>query len=126
MLPANASIRGADGISQHKNVQSSIAFPGMKFVKGTRSFRIVGDMYDRSWTCWCLSSIPEIEPLCGWVKNDDDESKLTADGFHKQRRVLEHRLFQATINKVYSNNDSILTELDKKLPHDVRKISTYF
>jgi hypothetical protein len=117
-------------------------------VKGTRGFRILGDMYDRSWTCWILSRVPgKSEPcsreehsslsdrrrqenLSRWhvdslLEGDTSwQSWLSGkDGFHAQRRVLELRLFEKMASEAYESTDEILRQVDS-LRHDVSQSYT--
>lgn len=84
-------------------------------VKATRGFRILGDMYDRSWTCWILSRVPGDTSWQSWLSGKD--------GFHAQRRVLELRLFEKMAKEAYENTDKILKLVDS-LRHDVSQSYT--
>jgi hypothetical protein len=98
-------------------------------VKGTRGFRILGDMYDRSWTCWILSRVPGKSEPCSredlLLGGDTSwQSWLSGkDGFHAQRRVLELRLFEKMASEAYESTDEILRQVDS-LRHDVSQSYT--
>jgi len=113
-------------------------------VKVTHGFRIVGDMYDRSWTCWILSRVPGTtwhtsSPPDELLLLDDSQDgssdsygspdsswhhwlSKSKDGFHAQRKVLELRLFEKMAKEAYKSTEEILNQVDSLLRQDVSQI----
>ncbi|KIW33229.1 hypothetical protein, variant [Cladophialophora immunda] len=110
------------------------------FVKATVGFRIVGDMYDRSWTCWILAATPEsirrASAFTEEFKDDSGDEELTGsnhrqswlpwiwtsnDGFHQQRRVLEILLFVKIAKEAFTSTNAILEDVDKYLRDEVNR-----
>ncbi|OAP60362.1 hypothetical protein AYL99_05364 [Fonsecaea erecta] len=104
--------------------------------RATRSFRTVGDMYDRSWTCWVLSAVPEEktdsdEEVSPWEYSSDDDSaggkklpwnkwmSIANDEFHHQRTVLEIRLFEKIAKEALASTKAVLHTVDEYLNHQV-------
>jgi hypothetical protein len=116
-------------------------------VKATQGFRMVGDMFDRSWTCWVLSRVPQktrrSSASDGSSLAEDSSTELAPsrmsestetdypswhhwlskgkDGFHAQRRVLELRLFAKMAKEASESTDEILSLVGSYLRHEVSR-----
>ncbi|KIW71990.1 hypothetical protein PV04_00214 [Phialophora macrospora] len=108
------------------------------FVKVTVGFQIVGDMYDRSWTCWILAATPELIRRASATEELEDDSGdeeptgnhrypwlkwivESNDGFHPQRRVLEILLFVKIAKEAFTSTNAILEDIDKYLRDEVNR-----
>jgi len=112
----------------------------LPLMKVTHSFRIVGGMFDRFWTCWILSRVPgttwHVSPADELSLSDDSEDgssnsdgspdsswhqwlSKSKDGFHAQRKVLELRLFEKMAKEAYKSTEEILNQVDSLLRQDV-------
>ncbi|KIV93221.1 hypothetical protein, variant [Exophiala mesophila] len=98
--------------------------------RATRSFRTVGDMYDKSWTCWILCANPGETgssqsnhghfpshpegPWGEWIN-----PVLEKTEFHSQRKVFEIRLFTKFAKQALANTDEALRTVDEYMKDQV-------
>lgn len=80
-------------------------------VDAVSSFRIVGDFFDRYWTCHVLQSFADTVELDRSPPLSADERIQSADW--QQRRVLELILLNHILDKVYSSVRVLLRHIEK-------------
>lgn len=77
---------------------------GSLLSEAAMGFRIVGDFFDRYWTCHIIENFSNCE---------DDDSDIQGQEHWQQRKVLELILFGRILSRVHQSADDIIVAIEK-------------